>query len=425
MVHQEKEISIDDVGSGGDGVGRLADGCVVFVPHGLPGDRLLVRLTHMRKRVQHAELVAIIQPSVHRVAGECVVTACTGCDLKYLSASAQAALKRRRVVETMRRVGNVDIETLLGPVQQCGDGWHSRHRVRLHAVYGGGRWRLGYFSRGSRNLVELQSCPIAWRELEPIVLALADALATLPASAGLDEVEVVYSRLDGGAALRLIGSVVGKLEHHVETPLSPAIRGVEVDTPGATFRCGDLALRYDHGRAREFELRFEPGVFTQANPDINDALVAAVLAAVGSMSGQRLLELHAGIGNFSLPLALAGVVGVATEGQASAALWCRQNAAKAGVAMDVRTLSDDQAVVELSAFHAVLLDPPRVGAHAAALAIAQSRSIERVAYVGCDPATLARDAALLVAGGFAVVAAQSFDMFPQTTHVETLLVLER
>ena len=420
------EITISGLGSAGDGVGRLADGQVVFVPRALPGDRVRVRLGQKRKQLQFAELIAVLSPSPDRVESLCPTHACGGCGLKELSIAAQADIKRRRIVETMRRIGRLDIDAMLGPIRQSSPGWRTRHRVRLHAAWSAGQWHLGYFAQRSRTLIALDQCPILWPELEQAALALGDSLGSLPAAAQLEEVEIAFSRCDGRAAAQLVGAgPMAAYQRWLGDGVPGGLAGMAIVANDGSVQHGNLGLRYDHRRAGEFDLQFEPGVFTQANPEMNDELVAAVLAALAPSHSKRVVELHSGIGNFSVPLRLAGIDGVTVERDAHAAALCRQNGSHAGVCLDVRAESDSEVVGNLEDFHAVLLDPPRTGAHEAVAAIASRRSVERVVYVSCDVATLARDAGLLTAAGFAIVAAAAFDMFPQTPHVETLLVFAR
>jgi len=194
-------------------------------------------------------------------------------------------------------------------------------------------------------------------------------------------------------------------------------------------RHGELALRYEHARADQFDLWAEPGVFTQANPAVNDLLVEAVLAAL-PLAGTRVLELHAGVGNFSLPLALAGAELYTAEHMQRAVGLAQRNAQQAGVRLhafyveDIDALLPGGPVPPLATFDAVLLNPPRVGAFEVAKLLAAGGP-GRLAYVSCDPATLARDAQALVEGGYRIRAATAFDMFPQTPHVEVLLSMER
>ncbi|MBI3178227.1 MAG: TRAM domain-containing protein, partial [Deltaproteobacteria bacterium] len=146
------DLDIQGMGSAGEGVGRLADGRVVFVPQALPGDRVRIELAATRKQVQYGELVELLVPSPDRVESRCRVEPCGGCALKKLSLAAQAQLKRQRVVDTMRRLGGLDLEARVGAPLQAGDGWRYRHRVRLHAAWLEAAWRLGYFARRSHRL---------------------------------------------------------------------------------------------------------------------------------------------------------------------------------------------------------------------------------------------------------------------------------
>ncbi len=418
------EILVDGLGVAGDGVGRLPDGRVVFVAGALPGDRVRVRLAETKKRVQFAELLEILEPSPERTESRCKLELCGGCPLKGLSLAAQSDLKRQRVVETMRRLGGLDVAAKLGPVVQVGDGWRARHRVRLHAAFAGKRWRLGYHERHSNRLVPISSCPVIWPELEQAALGLVSVLDRLPEAAGLTSVEVAYSRRDGRAGAKLTGE--GPVALYVAWLREVGLElGVEIEAGGKSFRSGNLELRYDHRRAEAFDLRFEPGVFTQAHPQVNDRMVDTVLGWVRPGQAPRVLELHAGIGNFSLPMALAGTRVVAVERQRRAAVLCARNARTAGLELEVQDTTDEEALARLEGFDTVVLDPPRAGARAVAEALGPAKDVRRVVYVSCDPATLARDAAILTAGGFGLSGIEAFDMFPETPHVETVVLFER
>lgn len=418
------ELRIDGLSVSADGVGRLSDGRVVFVPRALPGDRVRVRLTGTRKRVQYAELLDFIEPSPDRVTSACTLARCSGCPLAALSRDAQARVKRQRVLDTLSRVGGIDVSHLLAPVSYQQSGWNTRHRVRLHAEWLRGGYRLGYFEQRSRTLVEIEQCPILWSELNESIADMRALVQLLPREADLQEVELCYSRRDARAAARVVGGGAATaykkwLAHVQESRLS----GLIAQTPAQRITFGNVTLRYDHARSSDFDLLFEPGLFTQANPEMNANLVTGVTAAAGS--AKRVLELHAGIGNFSLPLRRADVELVAIERHRAASVMCARNAAAAGVELETRSISDTDAVTDLSQFDTVVLDPPRAGAREAVEAVAAAPNIRRVVYVSCDVGTLARDAALLTQSGFHVVAAAAFDMFPHTQHLETLLTLSR
>ncbi len=455
------ELLIHALSTAGDGIGRLESGEVVFVTGALPGDRADIRLTRKIKKVQHAEVVEILEPSPQRVDSECRVAGCGGCAVRDLSREGQAAAKRERVVQTLQRIAKQDIDEMLGPLVQLGDGWRYRHRVRLHAAWEDDRWRLGYHARGTHRLVPLDTCPVLIPELEAAAISLDQAVAPLPKYGELQNVELVYSRTDGRAAARL--QVAGSLtafrepvEQPARKPLGGPLRpflgqradapapeyapaawfaasglsGIEVVTADESWRHGDLELRYDHAHAGEFDLLAEPGVFTQGNPAVNDRLVDAVSRALPEDDFGRVLELHAGVGNFSLPLAQAGAVVFTAENMRSAVTLAQRNAEQAGVTLHAHFLTDIEAlhgggpVPPLSDFDAVLMNPPRVGAFNVAKKLAKSGPA-RIVYVSCDPATLARDVKEMAAGGYRITEATAFDMFPQTPHVEAVLVLDR
>jgi len=449
------EILIHGLGTGGDGIGRLDDGQVVFVERALPGDRVEVRLTRKVKRVQHAEIVKLIEPSGERVESRCQVAGCGGCPIRSYSGVGQGEAKTDRIVQALSRIAKQDVRELLGDLVQDGNGWRYRHRVRLHAAWFRNRWNLGYFARRSSRLIPLDAgCPVLCKELEAAALGLGEALAPLSRHAGLQGVEIAYSGRDDRCAARLVAT--GRLGEFRDSPDwfdRSGLSAAEVIVGEERWRQGDIGLRYDHRRSTQFDLYFEPGVFTQANPGVNNAAVDAVLGALvgtggagvpsagteanedprvanGSSSGPRILELHAGVGNFSLPLALAGADVYAVEHMQRAVSLAQHNAQVAGVGLHAFALEDIEALEEggpvppLSEFDAVLLDPPRIGAHAVARRLAEAGP-ERIVYVSCDPATLARDVKELVAGGYEIAEAKAFDMFPQTPHVEVMLRLQR
>ncbi|MBI5509245.1 MAG: class I SAM-dependent RNA methyltransferase [Deltaproteobacteria bacterium] len=419
------ELVIEAISTAGEGIGRLANGQVVFVPGGVPGDRLRVRLTGRRHRVQLAELLEVIDPSALRIRSRCAVDPCGGCALRMVAAEGLGDLKRRRVVDALRRIGGLDVEATLAAPLRMGDGWRYRHRVRLHAAHSGRRWDLGYYAAKSHALVPIEACPVLWRELEQAATSIATALAPLPRAVGLGTVELAYSRRDNrSAAVLTVSGDPQPLTSTLKWLEDAGLSGAVVVSPERRFQHGNVELRYDHGRVDEYSLRFEPDLFTQAWPEMNDRLVAAVMAAVKPKAGLRVLEYHSGIGNFTLPMALAGAEVTAVERNRRAAILCRRNLRGAGATAEVVALSDADASDRLPAAEVVLLDPPRTGARAVAEALA-ARGPSVVVYVSCDSATLARDAKILTGGGYQLNQVAAFDMFPQTPHVETLCVFTR
>ena len=419
------ELVIDGMSIAGEGVGRLADGRVVFVPGAVLGDRVRVKLSDRRRRVQYADILELLDPSAMRARGRCTVDACGGCPLKMVTAPGQAEVKRRRVIAALRRIGGIDADLRLEPPAQVGDGWRYRHRVRLQAATVERRLQLGYFAARTHALVPLSSCPVLWRELETAAQALGTALGGLPPTVGISTVELAHSRRDNRTAATLtIRGDIQPLRSSLKWIDEAALSGVVVVGPESRWQHGNVELRYDHAHADEFALRFEPDLFTQAFPEMNDRLVAAVMSSVRPSSGLRVLELHAGIGNFTVPMARAGARVVAVEQRRRSAILCRRNLRTAGLADEVVDASDFDAMDRLNDTDLVVMDPPRTGVRGVAKVLAE-RGPPTVVYVSCDSATLARDARTLTAGGYRLLHLDAFDMFPETTHVETLSVFGR
>ncbi len=421
------EVDINGLGSGGDGVARLEDGRVVFVPGGIPGDRLEVSLSEVRKKVQYATLERVITPSPQRVTPRCSLSACGGCSLRELQYQGQSEAKKQRIIDNLRRIGGFQPEDLAVDFHAAPSPWNYRHRVRLHTRWSGQGWILGFYEKGSRQLVPYAGCPVMWPELEKAVGRLSQALHRLGREARLVEVRLTYSRIDQRVAGFILSE--GSMEAFrgdLEWVEASGLSGLEVHTQDARWSHGNLELSYDHAKSDEFSITYEPSLFTQANPEVNDALVQAVVRAVRPANSPKVLELHSGIGNFSIPLARAGAQVTSFESNQRAAVLAGRNARAAGVQIDTHGEPDIAAISHAKFANILVLDPPRVGAKEVCRAIrADSTAIERIVYVSCDSATLARDLKSLGQNGFRLLSIAAFDMFPQTPHVESLAILAR
>ena len=419
------EITVEGLGSGGDGVSRLEDGRVVFIPGGIPGDKVRVKLGTIRKKVQYAEIESLLEPSVDRVASRCPVTACGGCALREISQSAQEQFKPQRIVENLRRIAGISSDEFQVDFNPAPAQWRYRHRVRLHTRWSGKSWRLGFFERGSHKLVNYAGCSVLWPELEKSVSKLVQALNELGPAAQLKEVRLAYSRKDQRSAAYFLAE--GNIEifrRDTRWLDMTNLSGVEVETPRARWRHGNLELGYDHANSNDFSLLYEPAMFTQAFPEVNDALVTAVTRAVRPQTAPKVLELHSGIGNFSIPLARSGAEMVTYEANSRAAILAGRNARLAGVEVETHGEPDTEALHRIGEFGVLLMDPPRAGAKDVCAFLAKNpNKIERIVYVSCDSATLARDVKSLGQNGFRLISVSAFDMFPQTQHVEAIAVL--
>ncbi|WP_027349629.1 23S rRNA (uracil(1939)-C(5))-methyltransferase [Halotalea alkalilenta] len=402
----------------GRGVARDAEGKTVFIDRALPGERVEVRRHRQRRRFDEAHPVQVSRPSPVRVVPECVhFDVCGGCSLQHLDIGAQREHKAGVLVEHLHRVRlDVPAVELL-----AGEAYGYRRRARLGVKLDGeGRLRFGFRRRQSERLFDIEQCPVLLPGLEVLLAPLRECLERLEAPRQLGHIELIAG--DDAVALKL-------------RQLKPVAAD---ESRWRTFaEAHDLALVFDRGEpsalptlhyrldvgGRSLALGFQPGDFLQVNGAVNQQLVGAALDWLGLPVGARLLDLFAGVGNFGLPFAATGVRVAAIEGSAAMAERVSANARTLELEITARAMDLSQAP-GVEDIDAVLLDPPRDGAQNVCKALA-SAGPERVLYVSCDPATLARDAALLVAGGYRLVRIALVDMFPQTPHLESLSLFER
>jgi 23S rRNA (uracil1939-C5)-methyltransferase len=301
------------------------------------------------------------------------------------------------------------------PIRAAPDEWRYRHRVRLHVGTGG---VLGYRGARSHRIVEIGDCVIADAVITaalPVVRALVPRLATR-----LETIEILANG-DGAAVLSAVarGSFVVADDHHLASILDAAVVGVHVAGHGWQRAWGDVRVFVRPDDATTIVQR--PGSFSQVNPAANRLLVETVRTFATPAS--RVLDLFCGTGNLSLPLARDGTEVVGVDASASAITDARAAAATAGLdrvrfeAMPALRFLRQQG---LAGADLVVLDPPRTGAAAEVTQLARLRA-QRVVYVSCDPATLARDIAVLARARYRVGRLQALDLFPQTPHVETVV----
>ncbi len=421
-------LRITELGYTGDGVARTDDGRVVFVPGALIGDEIRAKIVEGKKGVFRSNRFEITEPSPDRVVSRCEAKKCGGCALQELSLDAQRSAKHRRIVGNLKRIAQIDISERLAQSEASGDGWAYRHRFRLHTQWSEAKamWEAGFHERGSHKVLAFRGCPVAWPELNEATLGFLPKLAKLPRVLRIKEIELAYSRKGGGALLLIRSNSASKgWRTHLSDLLGDGILGLTIQTSDDDIHLGQKELAYDHARDDKFELAYSPGTFTQANPSMNDILVQTLLDETKPQKGLRVLELHAGIGNFSLPMAEAGAEVVATESWEPSSKMCKSNAERAGLEMKTHSLRDVDALKIADAYDLLLLDPPRTGALEVARAIAHNGGPQKIAYISCDSSTFARDLKILGEVGYSLKSMCFFDIFPQTPHTETLAILER
>jgi len=436
-------VTIASLDQEGRGIGRI-DGKAIFVEGALPGEEVTITTLKRKPTYEIARIETIAKASAERVAPRCPhFGVCGGCTLQHFDAGAQVAAKQRALEDALWHLGRVRAARILPAIH--GPAWGYRHRARLSVRYVAkkGGVLVGFHERKSSFVADMTSCvvlPPKISALLPHLRALVGALTLrdrLPqielavgddAAPGADEAAYVL-------VLRILAALTPAdedrlrafaIDHGVQFYLQPA--GPETAVP---FHPPGARLAY---ALPEFGLVFpySPTEFTQVNPAINRVLVRRAIALLDPRPGERIADLFCGIGNFTLPIARRGALGVGIEGSAALVRRAEANAALNGLAgrATFRTGNLFAATTEsfeaLGPFDKALVDPPREGAIAVAKALPPDGGPRRVVYVSCNPATLARDAAVLVQErGYTLAAAGVVNMFPHTAHVESVALFER
>ncbi|WP_136064881.1 methyltransferase domain-containing protein [Modicisalibacter radicis] len=424
----EEGVVIERLSHEGRGVAHAADGKTLFVTGALPGERVEIAVHRRRKRFDEAHVRRWHERSPERASPPCPHYAqCGGCDLQHLALSAQRRHKREVLIEQLASQG---IELAEPPALLAGAALGYRRRARLGVkLDSDGGVHLGFRARASHHLVDIGRCPILEGRLDALIAPLRERLASLDAPRHVGHLEllagdrqrvVVVRQLRDNPADAHAWQAWGRAHDvHVAWLVgreAPVWRWLgEPAELGYGLTCGE----------RRLSLNYAAGDFLQVNAEVNRLMVDTALDWLDLSGEERVLDLFAGVGNFSLPLALHAAEVTAVEGSPAMVERLADNARRNELTNVEARRADLAAPPRFEPSpDVVVLDPPREGAEAVCRALAAS-GVARVLYVACDPATLARDAARLVQAGYRISRAAVADMFVQTAHLESLVLFER
>jgi 23S rRNA (uracil1939-C5)-methyltransferase len=405
-------LKMTQMAHGGSALGRH-EGKVYFVPYALPGETVRVEVEVDKNRWAQARLVEVLEPSPDRVAPPCPYfgpRACGGCQWQHARYPAQLVYKADVVRDQLARLGGLD-GVPVHPTRAAGEPWEYRNHVQLHAAPAG----LGYVSADNQRVQPIRLCLI----MHPLVAELLDEL-----DLALEDLERLSLRAGAntGGQMVVFETVEDEpFELLVDRPVSCVLL-LEDGTPVTLVGHPHL-----FERAAGHEYRITAGSFFQVNTAGAEALVEIVLEYMAPRPHETLLNLYAGVGLFSLPLAARAGQVVAVESHPASAADAQFNVHAAGLD-NVRVAR--QGVGDfLAAFdqpvHGVLVDPPRSGCGQQVMQRLAALGPARLVYVARDPATLARDAKIITGAGYRLVQVQPVDLFPQTYHVESVALFER
>lgn len=424
------DLKIESLAYGGNGLG-YHEGKVIFVPQTAPGDRVSCRVVKSKKRFAEARIEQVLEPSVERCSPVCPVFGlCGGCQWQHLPYEAQVFWKEQIFADLLQRQAGIDRARIL-PLVAAPEPWHYRSRAQLKLQVKGQQLIMGFYRRGSHDVVDHQQCPILDPRLNQAALVFRKALSDLRHNRHMPQLDLGIG--DSGqvrAVLHYLGTEAAAVAEFLRARISAA--GIALFLQGGNKRkpkpvCGeeDLCIRVGEP---SLTLAYGPGGFAQVNLEQNRALVQTVTAAVQESGARRVLDLYCGMGNLSLPVArqVNEIVGV--EDFAPAIVRARTNATHNDIEnASFHPLSAVGAAKQLddgTGFDLVMLDPPRSGAFdvIADLLVLRPRHI---LYVSCEPPTLARDLKPLLQGGYGLEWSRAFDFFPQTHHIESATLLRR
>jgi 23S rRNA (uracil1939-C5)-methyltransferase len=429
-------LLIESLDHEGRGVAHR-DGKAIFVDGALTGELVEAASYRNKPSYEQAQVTRILKASPYRVEPRCRwFGICGGCTHQHLHEAAQVAAKQRVLEDCFAHIGKVRPEVMLSPIH--GPTWGYRRKARLsvrHVAKKGGVL-VGFHERRSSYVADMLGCEV----LPPPVGRLLPELRTLVGGLSvrdrLPQIEVAVGDAVTVLVLRILEPLSPQDEtlvrdfadtHGVQIWLQP--KGPETAHPFHPASAPELAYRLP-----EFDLvlPFRPTEFTQVNQDVNRMLVRRALTLLNPQPGERIADFFCGLGNFTLPIARRGAQVLGIEGSFPLVQRGMENAARNGLAERCRFQYLDLfqmapgILAALGEFDKWLVDPPRDGAIELVKALPEAAGPRRIVYVSCNPATLARDAAVLVhTKGYRLIAAGVANMFPHTAHVESIALFER
>jgi 23S rRNA (uracil1939-C5)-methyltransferase len=420
----------------GRGVARI-EGKAVFVEGALIGEQVAIEITRRKANFDQARVLEILAASASRVTPQCPhFGVCGGCSLQHLDATAQVAVKQRVLEDALWHIGRLHPQQMLSPLHGTTWGYRQRARLSVRHVPKKGGVLVGFHEKRSSYVTDMDSCAVLPERISALLPGLRALVERLSIRDRVPQIELACGESAAGPVDALVLRILEPLtpadesqltafaeRHRVEFWLQPggpdSVRPLRASATRLAYALPDFGVRFG----------FDPVDFTQVNASINRVLVRRAIALLAPQPGEHIGDFFCGLGNFTLPVARCGANVIGIEGNAALVRRAEANAAANGLAGKARFATANLFVAtpeSLAAFGTLdkaLVDPPREGAIALAKALP---ALARIVYVSCNPATLARDAAVLVhQRGYVLRAAGIANMFPHTAHVESIALFEQ
>ena len=454
-VYPDDAVTVESLDLDAQGVAHRPDGKVVFIEGALPFEVVTVNVHRKKNQWEQGSLKALLKESSQRVRPGCAhfglhAGACGGCKMQHLDGVSQVAVKQRVLEDNLWHLGKVKPETVLRPIQGPDWGYRFRARLSVRCVAKKGTVLVGFHERKSRYVADMQACPILPPHVSALLMPLRELLGAMQARETCPQIELACGDQVTALVLRHLEPLSADDQdrlrafakaHGIQWWLQP--KGP--DTVQLLEPSDDPTQQLSYALP-EFGITmpYKPTDFTQVNPHINRVLVTRALRLLDPQPTDRVIDWFCGLGNFTLPLATRAREVLGIEGSAALVARSQQNltfnqrrqtlAPTRFVARNLFEMTPE-CLVQDGVADKWLVDPPREGAFALAKTLADLHQQpelrqgwvppRRIVYVSCNPATLARDAGLLVhQAGYRCVAAGAVNMFPHTAHVESMAVFE-
>ncbi|MHB8847505.1 MAG: 23S rRNA (uracil(1939)-C(5))-methyltransferase RlmD [Burkholderiales bacterium] len=428
-------LTIESLNHEGRGVAHRADGKTVFVDGAITGETVSYSVYRKKDQYEMAQLLKVVRPSFMRVEPKCRhFGVCGGCSLQHLDPGAQIAAKQRVLEDNLAHIGKVRPAAMLPPIHGPAWGYRTRARLSVRLVEKKGGVLVGFHERRNSFIADMTSCAVLPPRISALIPALREFVMRLSIRAQLPQIEVVATDSVDALVIRHMAALSTEDEallrefadrHRIQWWLQS--KGPDTITPFYPLDAPELAYTLPE---YDIVMPFQPSEFTQVNTEVNPILMRRAMQLLDPQPDERIIDMFCGLGNFTLPIARHARHVVGVEGSKELVARAGYNAVRNGLTNTEFVMANlfeitPETLAALGKFDKMLIDPPRDGAYALVDAL-NDTAPDRIVYVSCNPATLARDAAVLVhQKGYRLQSAGIANMFPHTAHVESIALFLR
>ncbi len=429
-------VIIESIDHEGRGIAHT-DGKVIFIEGALTGERVTYNTYRKKNNYEQAKVVQILKQSFMRVQPKCpVFGVCGGCSMQHLDARAQVDVKQRVLEDNLQRIGKVKPEVMLPPIYGMPWGYRQRARLSVRHVLKKEKTLVGFREQNGKYVADMRHCEILTPKIAALLPLLGELNEKFTRRDIIPQIEVAVGEHVEVLVLRILDALTPsdealikqfadeqRVQFWTQTGGPETVKPFyPLDAPPLSYSLPEFGIT----------MPFAPTEFTQVNSDMNRLMVGRALRLLDPQAGERIADFFCGLGNFTLPIARSGVQVLGIEGSEALVKRARQNAEYNGLSANttfqVMNLfeMDEVVLAKAGRFDKWLVDPPRDGAIELMKSITPETAPGRIVYVSCSPATLARDAEVLVhVKGYRLRKAGVMNMFPQTSHVESIALFER